>query len=92
MVTQYCPAVPLWSITLHSNTVLSCSAVLYCSIHHRSTTHWKQTLFYLEDKLPIQCDQKICGNIKVTRPSKDIRALKVTITLNGRRPQKFTVE
>ena len=55
-------------------------------------THWKQTLFYLEDKLPVQCDQKICGSIKVTRPSKDIRALKVTITLNGRRPQKFTVE
>merc|ERR1712227_384452 len=55
-------------------------------------THWKQTLFYLDEKLPIQCDQKICGHIKVTRPSKDVRSLKVTITLNGRRPQKFTVE
>ena len=55
-------------------------------------THWKQTLFYLEEKLTIQCDQKICGNIKVTRPKKDVRSLNVVITLNGRRPQFFTVE
>ena len=55
-------------------------------------THWKQTLFYLEEKLPIQCDQKICGTIKVTRPTKDVRALKVKITINGRRPQTFIVE
>ena len=57
-----------------------------------SPTHWKQTVFYLDEKLPIQCEQKICGNIKVTRPTKDVRALKVKLTLNGRRPQTFIVE
>ena len=55
-------------------------------------THWKQTVFYLEEKFAIQCDQKICGNIKVTRPTRDVRALKVKLTLNGKRPQTFILE
>ena len=55
-------------------------------------THWKQTVFYLENKISIQCEQKICGSIKVIRPTKDARALKVKLTLNGRQPQTFVVE
>merc|ERR1719259_349088 len=55
-------------------------------------THWKQTLFYLNDKLAVSKGQKVAGKIKVTRPSQDIRALRVKISLNGGKPQKFNVE
>ena len=55
-------------------------------------THWKQTVFYLDEKIPIQCEQKICGSVKVIRPTKDVRALKVKLTLNGRQTQTFAVE
>ena len=55
-------------------------------------THWKQTLFYLNETVQLTKGQTVKGNIAVSRPSKDIRALRVKIALDGKKPQKFTVE
>eukprot|EP00095_Tigriopus_kingsejongensis_P006342 maker-scaffold804_size94796-snap-gene-0.21 protein:Tk06342 transcript:maker-scaffold804_size94796-snap-gene-0.21-mRNA-1 annotation:"protein arginine n-methyltransferase 3" len=58
---------------------------------HGQPTHWKQTLFYLKEKISVKQDQIVDGHIRVTRPSNEVRSLIVQITLDGQE-QVFRVE
>lgn len=51
-------------------------------------THWKQTVFYLEEPLPGNAGQTISGNISCNRNAKNARDLDITIThaLEGNEP------
>merc|ERR1719222_188550 len=54
-------------------------------------THWKQTVFYLPEVLPVVKDQVVSGKITCKRMSSDVRALKVALTLEGRQ-YRYTVD
>jgi len=68
------------------------NSVFFSTGPQATPTHWKQTIFYLDEKVGVTKGQKIPGKIKVTRPDQDVRALRVKISLNGGKPQKFNVE
>uniref|UniRef100_A0AAG5CMT7 type I protein arginine methyltransferase n=1 Tax=Anopheles atroparvus TaxID=41427 RepID=A0AAG5CMT7_ANOAO len=42
-------------------------------------THWKQTIFYLEEPVPVREGQSICGKFICRRDPKDVRSLFITI-------------
>ncbi|TRY75107.1 hypothetical protein TCAL_00624 [Tigriopus californicus] len=65
--------------------------VMFTTGPHGTPTHWKQTVFYLKERMPVKEGQILTGRIKVTRPSNDVRSLHVKLTL-GDREQIFTVE
>lgn len=65
--------------------------VMFTTGPHGTPTHWKQTLFYLKEKMVVKKGQVLNGCMKVTRPSNDIRSLHVKLTLADRE-QMFTVE
>jgi len=44
-----------------------------------SYTHWKQTVFYLEDPIPCKTGETISGNITVKRNAKNPRDIDITI-------------
>ena len=48
-------------------------------------THWKQTVFYLGEKIRVTKGQLLQGRIEVARPKEDARALKIAITLDGKK-------
>lgn len=54
-------------------------------------THWKQTLFYLPEKISVTSGQVLQGLITCKRMSTDARALKVALTLDGRQ-YRYTVD
>ncbi|XP_014672540.1 PREDICTED: protein arginine N-methyltransferase 3-like isoform X2 [Priapulus caudatus] len=47
-------------------------------------THWKQTLFYLREPIPVCQGEVIRGNVQVLKDPKDPRSLLVTLSVNGR--------
>jgi len=54
-------------------------------------THWKQTVFYLPEKISVEESQQISGKIVCKRMKTDARALKVSITL-GEKTYRYTVD
>jgi len=54
-------------------------------------THWKQTIFYLSEKLSCKQNQKINGRIICKRMKTDARALKVSLELDGK-VYRYTVD
>ncbi|KAI1904611.1 hypothetical protein AGOR_G00007400 [Albula goreensis] len=44
-------------------------------------THWKQTVFFLEDPVPVQSGENLQGKITVCKNRKDPRALLVSLTI-----------
>jgi len=50
---------------------------------HAEYTHWKQTVFYLEEPIKAQKDEMLKGKISVSRPPKDARGLLVKLELCG---------
>jgi len=54
-------------------------------------THWKQTVFYLPEKISVEEGQQISGKIICKRMVSDARALKVSLTL-GERTYRYTVD
>jgi len=55
-------------------------------------THWKQTVFYLHKPLPVLSGQTVQGKISVIRPTQDIRALRVKLSIGCYGEQLFLVE
>lgn len=45
-------------------------------------THWKQTIFYLPEKMAVKKDQILNCSISSKRMKTDVRALKVSLTIN----------
>jgi len=58
---------------------------------HAKYTHWKQTVFYLNEKLEVKKETVLKCSIKVKRASKNIRGLQVILTINGK-PQTYSIE
>ena len=46
-------------------------------------THWKQTIFYLEEPISVQKGQTLQGHIHVYRPPKDARSLMVKLKIGN---------
>lgn len=44
-------------------------------------THWKQTVFYLDKKIPVSKGQVVKGHISVSRPPRDARGLLVKLKI-----------
>jgi len=65
--------------------------VVFSTGPHSTPTHWKQTVFYLSEKVPIVKGQHIQGQIVCKRMRTDARALKVSLTLDGR-TCRYTVD
>lgn len=47
-------------------------------------THWKQTLFYVEEPIPVRANQQIKGKFICRRDPKDARSLFITIEYLGK--------
>jgi len=54
-------------------------------------THWKQTIFYLSEKVSCKQNQKLDGKIICKRMKTDARALKVSLELDGK-VYRYTVD
>ena len=67
------------------------SQVTFTTGPHGTATHWKQTIFYLKEKVKAVHGQVIRGKILVRRPHEDARSLRVRLTLDGKE-QEYTVE
>jgi protein arginine N-methyltransferase 3 len=52
-------------------------------------THWKQTIFYLNEKIPGQKGQNINGHISVSRPPRDARSLLIKLKIGGQQTQIY---
>ncbi len=75
-----------WTLTLGALRPLTCIFQVTLSTSPSSeSTHWKQTVFYLGEKVRAKRGQQLQGRIEVSRPKEDARALKVAITLDRRR-------
>ncbi|XP_036442269.1 protein arginine N-methyltransferase 3 [Colossoma macropomum] len=55
--------------------------VMFSTSPHCTKTHWKQTVFLLENPIPVQSGDKLPGRITVRKNRKDPRALLVTLNL-----------
>ena len=47
-------------------------------------THWKQTVFYLPEKISCEKNQKLKGRMICKRMKTDARSLKVSLELDGK--------
>jgi len=70
---------------------LSTSPVILSTSPRSEPTHWKQTVFYLPDKMPVVAGQNLQGRIVCRRMKTDARALKVAITL-AEKTYRYTVD
>ena len=59
------------------------NAVNLSTSPHTPPTHWKQTVFYLEEPIKAQKDEILKGKISVSRPPKDARGLLVKLEIAG---------
>ncbi|QQP32439.1 Putative arginine n-methyltransferase, partial [Caligus rogercresseyi] len=66
-------------------------AVSFTTGPHGLPTHWKQTLFYLKEPLPVKQGDLIKGSISVKRPRRDPRSLVVKLKVQDTE-QKFLVD
>ena len=51
---------------------------------YRKSTHWKQTIFYLDKPLQIKQNQQIKGNLNVTKAKDNPRELNVRMNFDLR--------
>jgi len=65
--------------------------VMFSTGPQDKATHWKQTVFFLPDKLPVKQGQQISCKIVCKRMRTDARALKVAITLDDK-TFRYTVD
>ena len=54
-------------------------------------THWKQTLFYLEEPLKVEEGQELKGHIQVKRLKRDVRGLEIKLSIENQ-IQMYTLE
>ena len=67
------------------------NTVAFTTGPHGQATHWKQTVFYLSEKLKVEKGQIVKGKISVSRLKKDARSLAVKIQLEDV-VQNYTLE
>jgi protein arginine N-methyltransferase 1 len=54
-------------------------------------THWKQTVFYLDESLMVHKGTKVTGNIKVESNAKNHRDLDIVLQVNYKSPQTGSI-
>ncbi|XP_069676938.1 protein arginine N-methyltransferase 3 isoform X2 [Periplaneta americana] len=59
-------------------------AVSFSTGPHVQPTHWKQTVFLVEEPLPVKKGDVLTGKLVCQRQRKDLRALSVSISILGR--------
>jgi len=65
--------------------------VMFSTGPHSKPTHWKQTVFYLTEKVAVVKGQSVQGKIVCRRMVSDVRSLKVALTLDDR-TYRYTVD
>jgi len=65
--------------------------VMFSTGPHVKPTHWKQTVFYLPEKLPVKENQTLVCKMVCKRMKTDARALKVSLTLDEK-TYRYTVD
>ncbi|XP_067000773.2 uncharacterized protein Art3 [Anabrus simplex] len=60
-------------------------AVSFSTGPQATPTHWKQTVFFLPQPVPVKKGESISGKLICQRQIKDVRSLTVTIILSGKR-------
>jgi len=70
---------------------LPTSPVMFSTGPDSTPTHWKQTVFYLPEKISVVEGQELSGRIVCKRMKTDARALKVSLTL-GDQTYRYTVD
>ena len=56
--------------------------IMFSTGPHVKATHWKQTVFYLPDKMKVKKDEVLQCSITCKRMRTDVRALKISFTIN----------
>ena len=56
--------------------------IMFSTGPHVTPTHWKQTVFYLPEKLPVKNQEQLQCSIVCKRMKTDVRALKISLTIN----------
>ena len=56
--------------------------IMFSTGPHVKATHWKQTVFYLPDKMEVKKDEVLQCSITCKRMRTDVRALKISFTIN----------
>ncbi|KAL2089070.1 hypothetical protein ACEWY4_015969 [Coilia grayii] len=59
--------------------------VMFSTGPHCTKTHWKQTVFLIEEPFPVQSGEDLAGKITVRKNRKDPRALIVTLDIANRK-------
>jgi len=67
------------------------SPVMFSTGPHTKPTHWKQTVFFLPEKLSVQENQVVSCKIVCKRMKSDARALKISLTLDDK-TYRYTVD
>nr|CAD7260629.1 unnamed protein product [Timema shepardi] len=52
---------------------------------HKPPTHWKQTIFFLDEPIPVKLGEVLSGKLICQRHRKEVRSLTVTIILQGKK-------
>lgn len=71
------------SIAGYFDTFFDASSVSFTTGPNGKPTHWKQTVFYLPEKMKVKSGEEIKGQIEVKRSKRDVRGLEVNLELNG---------
>lgn len=56
--------------------------IMFSTGPHVKATHWKQTVFYLPEKLSVSESEQLQCSIVCRRMKTDVRALKISLTIN----------
>ena len=56
------------------------------------TTHWKQTVFYIEDDIFVRKGEKLWGNIAVIKDKKNFRFINIKISYHFDKSGKVIVQ
>jgi protein arginine N-methyltransferase 3 len=65
--------------------------VMFSTGPQSTPTHWKQTVFYLPEKIPVVKGQRMQGRIVCKRMVTDARSIKVSLVLDGK-TYRYTVD
>ena len=60
------------------------SPIMFSTGPNVKPTHWKQTVFYLPEKIPVRNEEILQCSIVCKRMRTDVRALKISLTINNK--------
>merc|ERR1712179_546751 len=79
------------SVEVVPNKFVVSNPVMFSTGPHVKPTHWKQTVFFLPEKLAVSENQVLTCKMVCKRMKTDARALKVALTVNEK-TYRYTVD